>query len=154
MSTQDIYNYRKVNDRLITGGQPTEDQLRSAAQEGFTAVINLATINPRYSLEDEESLVHSLGMTYHHIPVVWDNPKESDFDAFEAMMKQFGDANKTLIHCAANYRVTAFYSLYAMKNLGWSETQAEAFRASIWQGSEYPIWEDFLITIKSKIIAS
>ena len=41
-------------------------------------------------------------------------------------------ASKTLIHCAANFRVTAFYSLYAMKHLGWSEAQAAEFRASVW----------------------
>jgi protein tyrosine phosphatase (PTP) superfamily phosphohydrolase (DUF442 family) len=45
MSTADIYNYRQVNDRISTGGQPTEEQLRSAAEEGFTTVINLALIN-------------------------------------------------------------------------------------------------------------
>ena len=53
MSTQEIYNYRKVDDQLITGGQPTEEQLKSVAEEGFTTVINLATLNPRYSLDDE-----------------------------------------------------------------------------------------------------
>lgn len=151
MSTQDIYNYLKVNDQLITGGQPTEEQLQAAAQEGFTTVINLATINPRYSLDDEEGLVQSLGMMYHHIPVVWDDPKESDFDAFEATMKQLDDRNKTLLHCAANFRVTAFYALYGMKNLGWSEEQAEGFRATIWQDIEYPIWEDFMKAMKAKI---
>lgn len=151
MSTQDIYNYLKVNDQLITGGQPTEEQLQAAAQEGFTTVINLATINPRYSLDDEEGLVQSLGMTYHHIPVVWDDPKERDFDAFEATMKLLDDRNKTLLHCAANFRVTAFYALYGMKNLGWSEAQAEEFRAATWQDIEYPIWEDFMKVMKAKI---
>ena len=88
MSTEDIYNYRRVNDRISTGGQPTEDQLRSAAAEGFTTVINLATINPDRSLDDEAGLVRSLGMTYHHIPVAWENPQESDFAAFEAVMQE------------------------------------------------------------------
>ena len=118
MSTQEIYNYRKVDDRLITGGQPSEEQLKSAADEGVKTVINLATINPRYSLEDEEGLVRSLGMTYYHIPVDWENPQESDFEAFEGVVKQLAE-EKTLVHCAANFRVTAFYSLYAMKHLGW-----------------------------------
>ncbi len=40
MTTQDIFNYRKVSDNLITAGQPTEEQLRAAAAEGFTVVIN------------------------------------------------------------------------------------------------------------------
>jgi len=79
MSTEAIYNYRKVNDRIITGGQPQEAQLQSAAEEGYTVIINLAT-SGRSSLPDEAGLVRSLGMTYHHIPVDWNNPQESDFD--------------------------------------------------------------------------
>lgn len=150
MSTADIYNYRRVNDQISTGGQPSEEQLRTAAAEGFKTVINLATINPRYSLEDEAGLVQSLGMAYHHIPVEWEHPQESDFAAFEAVLKQL-PASKTLIHCAANFRVTAFYSLYAMKHLGWSETQAAEFRAPIWEGSEYPIWEEFIGDMKLKL---
>ncbi len=149
MSTQEIYNYRKVDDQLITGGQPTEGQLKSAANEGFTTVINLATIDPRSSLEDEEGLVRSLGMTYFHIPVDWENPQDSDFETFEAVLKQLAE-EKTLIHCAANFRVTAFYSLYAMKHLGWSEVQADEFRASIWQGSDYPVWNRFISRMKAK----
>jgi protein tyrosine phosphatase (PTP) superfamily phosphohydrolase (DUF442 family) len=150
MSTQDILNYRRVNDQIITGGQPTEEQLRSAAADGFKTVINLATIDRRYSLPDEDGLVRSLGMTYHHIPVDWTNPTASDFGEFENLMKQLSE-RKILIHCAANFRVTAFYSLYAMKNLGWSEAQADEFRASVWAGSNYPIWDKFVREIKGKI---
>ncbi len=150
MSTQDIYNYRKVNDDLILGGQPREEQLRAAAEEGFTTIINLATINPRYSLKDEAGLVQSLGMHYHHIPVAWDNPTRADFEAFEQVFKQ-RPAGKTLVHCAANFRVTAFYALYAMKNLGWSEQQADEFRSTIWQGTDNPVWEKFIGEIKKEI---
>jgi protein tyrosine phosphatase (PTP) superfamily phosphohydrolase (DUF442 family) len=126
------------------------EQIKSAAQEGITAVINLATISPRYSLEDEAGLVEELGMVYYHIPVAWDNPQESDFASFEQVMKQL-DGRKTLIHCAANFRVTAFYSLYAMKNLGWSEEQADSFRALTWQGSHNPVWEKFIGEMKTKL---
>lgn len=149
MSTQEIYNYIKVNDQLIIGGQPTEDQLRSAAEEGFTTVINLATIDPEYSLEDEAGLVESLGMTYIHIPVDWEEPMESDFDLFEKVMEKLS-AGKVLLHCAANYRVTAFYALYAQKNLGWSEEQAEAFRLQIWKDSLHPVWDEFIKTIRAR----
>ena len=148
MSTETIYNYRKVNGQLITGGQPKEEQIRSAAAEGFRTVINLATINPRYSLADEEGLVRSLGMTYYHIPVDWENPLASDLKAFEKLMQALPEG-KTLLHCAANFRVTAFYALYALKHLGWSEAQADEFRASIWQGSHYPVWEAFYSRMKS-----
>jgi protein tyrosine phosphatase (PTP) superfamily phosphohydrolase (DUF442 family) len=153
MSTQDIRNYRKVDDQLITGGQPTEQQLRDAADEGVRTVVNLALLDPRYALEDEAGLVRSLGMTYHHIPVEWENPLPSDFAAFEQAMQTL-PGGTTLIHCAANFRVTAFYSLYALKHLGWSEAQADQFRASIWQGSDYPIWEAFIADMKARIIAA
>lgn len=147
MSTSDIYNYIKVNDQVITGGQPTADQLRDAAVEGFVTVINLATISSQYSLPDEAGLVDSLGMTYFHIPVDWENPMERDFFAFEERMTHL-PPGKVLIHCAANYRVTAFYSLYAQKHLAWSGEQASQFRSRIWSGSSYPVWEEFIARIE------
>lgn len=150
MSTQEIYNARQISELLTLSGQPTTDQLKAAAEEGFKVVINLATINPRYSLEDEAGLVGSLGMKYHHIPVEWENPTEEDFEAFEQLFKQVS-GQRTLVHCAANYRVSAFYSLYGMKNLGWSEKQADEFRASVWDNAGYPIWEAFIDQMKAII---
>ncbi len=149
MSTQDIYNYIKVSNDLITGGQPTEAQIQDAAAEQFQIVINLATISPRYSLPDEEGLVRSLGMEYYHIPVKWGEPTESDFQAFENLMQHI--SGKTLLHCAANYRVSAFYSLYALKHLGWTLEQATAFRAPIWQGSDFPVWEKLIGDLQVQI---
>ena len=143
MSTEDIFNYVKVDDRISTAGQPTEDQLRDAAAEGFTTIINLAPVNPPYTPANEAGLARELGLNYIHIPVAWNNPTDADFAAFErAMSETAGD--KTLIHCAANFRVTAFYTLYARKHLGWSEAQAAALRDRIWAGSDYPVWEAFI----------
>ena len=150
MSTQDICNYRKVDDQISTGGQPTKEQLQAAAEVGFKAVINLATYNPQNSLADEDELVHSLDMTYFAIPVDWNDPKIEDFEAFEKVMLQLNGVN-TLIHCAANFRVTAFYGLYAMKHLGWTETKADKFRQSVWQEKDYPIWEKFIREVKVRI---
>jgi len=147
MSSDRIYNYLKVSDELITGGQPTADQLRAAAAEGFATVINLAPLNPSHSLEDEAGLVRALGLNYFHIPVEWDNPQASDFAAFEATLAHL-PPGKALIHCVANFRVTAFYALYAQKHLGWSEAQAEKFRAAIWAGSNYPVWEAFIARMR------
>jgi protein tyrosine phosphatase (PTP) superfamily phosphohydrolase (DUF442 family) len=143
MTTTEIYNYRKVSENLITGGLPTSEQLGAAAEEGFTTVINLAGFDPHYSLKDEDHLVQSLGMDYHHIPVDWENPTRANFDAFEALLLSLPE-QKTLIHCAANFRVTAFYSLFARKHLGWTKEAGEALRQSVWQGSSYPVWENFI----------
>ena len=148
MSTQEIFNYIRVDDRLITGGQPTADQLRSVANEGFSTVINLATFDSNRSLADESTIVHSLGMDYVHIPVVWEHPTQSDFEKFEEAMNELKGA-KVFVHCAANFRVTAFYSLYAQKNLGWDQVQAEAFRRQVWKDSQYPVWEAYIAQMRA-----
>ena len=151
MSTEDIRNYYKVDERVITGGQPTDGQIRAAAEEGVQVLINLATIDPRYSLDDEAGLAQSVGLEYHHIPVVWEQPTPADFDAFVEVMRQTQDKRK-LIHCAANYRVTAFYALYAMQELGWSEEQAGALRAIMWQ-RKYLVWDAFIQDMQTRIQA-
>lgn len=150
MSALDIYNYLDVNDRLATSGQPAADQLRAAAAAGFDTIVNLATARSTNALPEEGDLVRSLGMAYIHIPVEWDNPTDEDFAAFEQAMRRLSTA-RVLLHCAANFRATAFYALYAQKHLGWSEAQAEAFRARIWAGSHYPIWEAFMRRIRARI---
>lgn len=150
MSTQEIYNFKQVNERILTGGQPTEAQLQEAAAEGVQTVINLATINPRYSLEDEAGSVGELGMTYVHIPVVWDDPQKEDFVAFEVAL-QVAEGEKTLVHCAANYRVTAFVSLYAMKHWGWSAEQADGLMAHVWQQGEFPVWDALVAELRAEI---
>jgi protein tyrosine phosphatase (PTP) superfamily phosphohydrolase (DUF442 family) len=143
VGSEEIYNCIKVNEEIFTAGQPTAEQLLSLAGEGFVTVINLATYDPDYSLADEEGLVRSLDIIYHHIPVDWDAPQENDYYEFERLMVQLPEG-KTLIHCAANYRVTAFYGLYAQKHLGWSAAQADEFRAQIWTGGNYPVWEKYI----------
>jgi len=151
LSVDEIYNAREVSDHLLTGGQPTEEQLRAAAADGFDTVINLAPHGGRTALADEAGLVQEFGMTYHHLPVDFDNPTEGDFAAFEEVMTTLPPERRTLLHCAANFRVTAFYSLYAMKHLGWSLEDAAAFRAPIWDGSDYPVWAAFISQIERTI---
>src|SRR5437870_13360504 len=97
-STSTILNYRAVDPLLSARGQPTEDQLRSVAPDGLTAVINLALHDdPRYSLPDEAGLARSLGPTYEHIPAQFSAPTDSDlvrfFDAMDAHHHQ-----KRLVH--------------------------------------------------------
>src|SRR4249920_1952524 len=93
-----IYNFRAVNEALITAGQPTVPQLQSVAEAGFKTVINLALHDqPRYSLPDEPGTVAGLGMTYVHIPVLFESPTEANllafFDAMEAHRTE-----KVLVH--------------------------------------------------------
>jgi uncharacterized protein (TIGR01244 family) len=151
MSIDAIYNVVEVDDHLITAGQPTEDQLRAMAAKGIDTVINLAPHDSRSALPDEAALVRSLGMAYQYLPVDWDNPTQADVTAFEQVMDELSPNGRTLLHCAANFRVSAFYGLYAIKHRGWSVERAEAFRAPIWHGSDYPVWESFIRTMQRRL---
>jgi protein tyrosine phosphatase (PTP) superfamily phosphohydrolase (DUF442 family) len=150
MSANEIYNFIPVSDQIYTSGQPTADQLRLLTAEGFTSVVNLATPHSPQALPGEADLVRSLGMRYDAIPVEWDNPLESDYALFEKVMAHLL-SGKTLIHCIANFRVTAFYSLYAQAHLGWSQLQAEQFMAPVWQGSDYPVWKAFIARMRQRL---
>ena len=152
MSTQQIYNFKQVNEHILTGGQPSEAQLQAVAADGVKTVINLATINPRYSLEDEAKSVRELGMTYVHIPVEWENPQKEDFAAFETALRR-AEGEKVLVHCAANYRVTAFVSLYGMKHWGWSAAEADALMAHVWKAGQFSVWDALVAELREGIRA-
>lgn len=153
MATAGIFNFIKVSDRIGTGGQPTREQLEAARDEGYQAVINLAPSDPEnFALGDEERVVTDLGLDYHHIPVAWTDPRPEQFTAFCAAMEQIGD-RKVLIHCAANYRVTAFFSSYAIRHLGWTTAQADALVSRIWDANpRYAMddtWRTYIAAIRT-----
>jgi protein tyrosine phosphatase (PTP) superfamily phosphohydrolase (DUF442 family) len=130
---ESIFNFIRVSSSIATGGQPTQAQIEAARAEGVEAVVNLAPHDQQNgTLPDETALVESLGMAYHHIPVEWTMPLKENVTAFVQTMDGLGD-RKVLVHCLANYRVTAFYSTYAMKKHGWSAHQADALIAQIWE---------------------
>src|SRR5262245_1825698 len=106
-----IYNFRRIDARLLTAGQPTEEQFRTLAAEGCRYVINLHTNDPRWALPGEEALLAELGIEYRHVPVVFAEPSRADYARFEEFMQQRG-TRTTLVHCVANYRVSAFMALY------------------------------------------
>ena len=141
-SIAEARNFRALDDALLTAGQPNEEQLEDAARQGVKVVINLALHDdPRYSLRDEAGSVRELGMDYVHIPVQFDAPTEADLHAFFAAMDAHA-GQKTLVHCAANYRVTAFVGLYRVIREGWSPEKAFEPMRSVWEPDE--VWKAFI----------
>jgi protein tyrosine phosphatase (PTP) superfamily phosphohydrolase (DUF442 family) len=130
MGIQEILNFIQIDDLTASGGQPSEIQFRDAQTAGYGVVINLAPDGLETSLPNEEALLKSINIEYHHIPVDWKNPSLDDLDKFIAVMEN--SSGRKLIHCQANFRVTAFYSLYAMDKLGWSAQQAQTLMDRVW----------------------
>jgi uncharacterized protein (TIGR01244 family) len=136
-----IYNFRRIDERLSTSGQPTKAQFQDIHNAGFEAVINLALPTSDNAIAQEGSIVSRLGMAYVHIPVNFQNPTEQDFDTFCGMMKALAE-RKVFVHCAANMRVSAFVFLYRVLQLGVPQTEAERDLKAIWEPDE--IWAAFV----------
>ena len=141
MAVADIKNFIAVSDDLGTAGQPSEAELREVADAGFSVVVNLGLLDPRYCLADEAGSVRRLGLEYHHIPVDFNAPQADDlrrfFDAMDAARNK-----KVFVHCAANYRVSAFIALYNEERRGWSSEDADAHIRKVWEPND--TWARFI----------
>lgn len=143
MSVDQAFNYKKVSDSISTAGVISEEQLQQLGGEGFEAVINLLPPNNEYAIKNEAAIVSGQGITYECIPVEFSSPQKSDYQEFSEKMQRLSD-KKLMVHCAANYRVSAFYGIYAFLNLGWTDSQVYEWIASIWTLNEHPVWEQFV----------
>lgn len=108
---KNILNYIKINELISTSGQPTIKQFEQIAQDGFEVVVNLALHDSSNAIENEDKVVTGLGMAYFHIPVNFEEPKLSDVKLFLNTLQALG-SNKVWVHCAFNYRVSAFMYVY------------------------------------------
>jgi protein tyrosine phosphatase (PTP) superfamily phosphohydrolase (DUF442 family) len=135
------YNWRRLDGRVTTSGQPTEAELAQLRDLGVTHVVNLGLHTHERALPDEAGTVAALGMRYIHMPVDFKNPTEADFARFCSVMAELKD--KTVhVHCIANYRVTAFFYRYRRDVLGWSEAEARKDIDPIWKPEG--VWADFI----------
>jgi uncharacterized protein (TIGR01244 family) len=146
MSLDNIYNFIQINPDLGTSGQPTEAEFAEIAANGYQEVINLALTTSNSALPDEAGTVKTLGMNYHHIPVVFNDPHKSDFDQFCSTMDSLV-GKKVFVHCQANWRVSMFVALYAEKRWGWSREKADEHMLQMWELDE--IWEKLIEEIRS-----
>jgi len=147
MSVDKAYNYRQVDERLATAGRVEPQQLAQLGGEGFEVVISLLPESSEYAVAGERQAVEVQGIEYHYLPVDFGAPTLEDYGQFRQLMQRAGE-RKLLIHCAANYRVSAFYSRYAIDTGRWSQAQADEFMWSVWQPDEHPPWPRWLEQVK------
>lgn len=143
MSVDQAYNFKQVDEAVSTAGVLNEDQLRQLGGEGYEAVINLLPDDSEYAIGNEAAIVSAQAISYEYIPVDFSAPTANDFHVFAEKLAALS-GKKVMLHCAANYRVSAFYSIYGVRRLGWSEAEARTFMASIWNLADYPVWEAFV----------
>ena len=144
MSVDQAYNFRAIDEAVSTSGLLSEEQLAQLRSSGYDAVINLLPHDSQYAIKTEESIVIAQGVDYLYVPVDFAAPTEHDYAEFVKAMKSCQGKQKVLIHCAANYRVSAFYAIYAHEYLGWPASRAREHIESIWRPQENPPWDQFI----------
>jgi uncharacterized protein (TIGR01244 family) len=93
---------------LITGGQPTLEQLDAASAQGIKTVINLRT--PGES-EIGQADVEARGMTYVALPIASDGLTAENAAAFAAAID--AAERPAIVHCGSGNRVGALFALKA-----------------------------------------
>ena len=122
--------------RVAVSAQPTADDLRALATQGYTHIVSVRTqaeMDDRTSvLFDEHALAADLGLTYQLLPIGGDQPFRPEVADGLALALKDPQA-KVLLHCASGGRASQVYAAYAVKHLGMDPDtalrQAEAFGA-------------------------
>lgn len=144
---EDIEAWLRLDARTTTSGFLTERDVKRLAEIGVRHVINLAPDEHPGALAGEADLLAASGIRYSHIPVPFDAPDDSHFDAFCAAFE--ADDEPVHVHCIANFRVSAFFYRYNRDLRGMAEPQARALMEQLWapDKSDQPamrVWADFI----------
>ena len=117
-----VRNGRMPIDGLLTGGQPTDEQLAALRDAGFATVINLRRPNERGTRGEAEK-VAELGMSYLSLPVDGvDGLTEENATALAVALENA--ERPVLLHCGSGNRVGALLAVKAFRLDGASPEEA------------------------------
>lgn len=111
----------KMNDRITVGAQPSPEQLKELAGQGFRSVVNLRTEGEKdqpLSPREEGEEAKSLGLSYLHIPVSAKDPKPEQVARFRDEVERL--PGPVFVHCASGKRAGAFSMIQQAVEAGWS----------------------------------
>ncbi len=135
-----IHNVSYVTRNIASSGRITPEALPVLARHGYHTLINLLPSGSEFHVAEEPTIARKLGLDYQQIEVDFEAPQVSDFERFVALMRPRHD-EKVWVHCAANYRVSAFLAVYLERYEGWSRARADRLRARMWEPND--VWNAF-----------
>ena len=96
----------------ITGGQPTEQQLKAFKAAGGEVVLdNRDPMEPRPF--DEPTAARTAGLEYHTLPIVHGAVTQDTMEAMHEMLRGLA-GRKALLHCSSGNRTSAALIPYLM----------------------------------------
>lgn len=143
MALDEITNFVSLTADIGTSGQPTRDQFSAIAAAGYKTVINLALPTSDHAIAEEGAIVTGLGLSYFHIPVVFDAPTAENLRTFVAVMRAL-EGTRVFVHCVVNARVSAFCFKYLHEVRGLPVEEARSPILAKWTPTMSPAWRDFM----------
>lgn len=106
----------------VTGGQPTEKQLRDFKAAGGEVVLdNRDPMEPRGF--DEPAVVRAAGLEYELLPIVHGAVTVDTMKRMHDTLRKLA-GKKALLHCSSGNRTAAALIPYLMKEEGMEEEEA------------------------------
>ena len=136
-----ITNFYRIDENIATSGQPKTEQFKEIFAEGFEVIFNLALSDSPNAIEDEGKIINELNMEYVHIPVDFSSPSLEDLKLFFKHMEKH-ENKKIFVHCAMNWRVSAFMFLYHTIKCQIPVADAHRHIDAVWQPDS--VWQDFI----------
>ena len=134
-----VANACQILPNVITGGQPTGDQLKALKEAGGSIVLDLRDpMEPRPV--DEAALVRQLGMEYVNIPVRAGSLDDTTLEHILAVLRGAGDRT-VFFHCGSGSRVGGALIPYFILDQGLEDQDAvdQAMRVGL-RSAEYMEW--------------
>ncbi len=136
-----IHNQLTLSEHITSSSQPEPEQFFDIVDADYQAIINLLVPSSPHYLLDEADRVLNLEMSYFHIPVPFEAPKPQHLKQFLGLMTMM-QGEKVWVHCALNYRASAF--LYQYYRLVLDKTAKEAQQVMLPQWKPDIIWQRFM----------
>jgi len=126
-----IDNFHRISHQVATGGQPTPEQVKALADEGFNAIVNL-----REDSEFNDGLqfraARAAGIRFVRVPVSMTNPTDASVAKFLAVTDE-EELYPVYVYCAEGNRAAAYWMIRRVLRDGWTleKAEAEAVRAGL-----------------------
>ena len=134
-----VANACQILPNVVSGGQPTAEQLKALKEAGGRIVLDLRDpMEPRPV--DEAALVRELGMEYVNVPVRAGSLDDGTLERILAVLRGAGDRT-VFFHCGSGSRVGGALIPYFILNQGLEEQEAvdQAMRVGL-RSAEYMEW--------------
>ncbi len=112
-------NFKKIDDDIFIGPQPTAQDLQEAKQQGIKTVIDFRM--QAETATSNEMLTKIAGLGYASIPVNKADLSSAQIGQLERVVNS--QEGPFLLHCATGARAALLFSLNQARQHGWSAEQ-------------------------------